>query len=137
MLKRLFAVFGAATAAACQLAAPHATDAEIEAAMLAHGGETLLMLAVATERGEMGMSLGFDMWWRLCEGRWTTDVQKYLPNVTDAGMLAFLKRYAKAHRHESSHAYAARINGRAGYVLRGNTWVQAQSADAVDPQVTK
>jgi hypothetical protein len=76
----------------------HYTDAEIETALIAHEDTELLYLAAAADQGKDGMSFGISTWWRLCEGRWTVGVQKYLPGITDAELGAFMKRYARTKR---------------------------------------
>jgi hypothetical protein len=74
------------------------SDAEVETALRDNGQSVLLYLSAAVDQGKDGMTMGFDTWWRLCEGRWTQDVQEFLPGVTDVQLGKFLKRYGQAQR---------------------------------------
>lgn len=68
-------------------------DEVVEAAMVKVGDAMLLLLAWEKHRDSI-----IDTWWRQCEGRFTEDIQTYLPGVTDAELLAFLKRFAENRR---------------------------------------
>lgn len=95
-------------------APPRISDEQIEQQLDDHMPE-LLYTAVALEQRKHGMTFGFDMWWRLSEGRWTTQAKKYLPELTDASLLEFLKRYGAHHAHDSVEAIVDRMNARAGW----------------------
>jgi hypothetical protein len=93
------AVIAVFTVAACAQTRSAYTDAQIEAALIAHEKTWLLSYAATTDQGHpdaAGMSM--DVWWRLSEGRHTAGVREYLPKITDRQLLAFLKRYAISKR---------------------------------------
>lgn len=76
------------------------------------------LLICAMDHGSMST----DTWWRLCEGRFTRGLQQYLPGLTDANLLKFVKAYQSGTLKEPDDAAALREagyaftfpNGRAG-----------------------